>query len=181
MVDTDTFFLWTTICPASYSHNMPFGRCSYQKHCLCITLSAYIWSVIGLAGNQLCLFHRRTSQATQEQGLLLATCLFQLPHEQQMKGLLDVHRSLQTHPLHWAQPQQMAQHCGAEWRGEKRACGLGGARLCLCTLGTGCVWGPIRANGCFVAVVVCLRCSVVKLRSEIISIDHGRCFSSVVL
>lgn len=34
------------------------------------------------------------------------------------EGALDVHRSLQTHPLHWAQPQQMAWHCGAEWGGE---------------------------------------------------------------
>lgn len=44
------------------------------------------------------------------------------PLEQADEGALDVHRSLQTHPLHWAQPQQMGWHCGAEFRREG-ACG----------------------------------------------------------
>ena len=89
------------------------------------------------------------------------------------EGALDVHRSLQTHPLHWAQPQQMAWHCRAEWGGEW-LCGWEGHYFALANV-VRCFLKPIRANGC---VVTGYFCSSAVVFVWDVNIDQG--FSSLL-
>lgn len=169
---------------------MPFSRYSYLKR------SALRWvHTFGAwlaSGGISCLFHvlplgRRRSRIYFSHMFGFRNCLCRIRATWAAdEGALDVHRSLRTHPLHWAQPQQMAWHCGAEFG--RVSMWLGGALLCLRTLGMGCFWGAHRSMcrnspslwvNC--SIGVCLGCCVVKIHSEIISIDQGSCISSLLL
>ncbi len=137
---------------------MLFSGCSYLKHCALQwvrTFGAWLAS-----GGISVMFYLLSCTGA---GFTLAACLGLVSLEIAFCSIratwaadeeaLDVHRSLQTHPLHRAQPQQMAWHCGAEWGRESMW--LGGALLCLCVLGMGCFLEPITANGCVVTGYFC--------------------------
>lgn len=137
------------------------GRCSYINHCALQWVHTFrAWLAPG--GISCVCFSLYLSSYTGA-GFTLATCLGLVSLKTASvalratwaadEGALDVHRSLQTHPLHWAQPQQMAQHCGSEWG--RASMWLGGVLLCMCILGKACFLEPIRANGCVVAGYFC--------------------------